>query len=605
MNNDQKIENLLNLALEASDAEREKSLNLDLGYNRRERTWELIVRYHGDIWKFQDQVKEILTLSGGYAIVTINEDRIDWLSGQPEIEFVEKPKRLFFSVDQGRSASCVNPLQTGEYNLRGQGVLVAVIDSGVDYFHPDFRNEDGTTRIMAIWDQTAVQKSAEDGTAEEKPLSENISAENGPAVYAAVGNRPAELVRGVEYTESEINEALAAGTREAGYRIVPTRDVSGHGTEVLGIAAGNGRASGGQYRGVAPESRILVVKLGAPGQSFPGTVELLLALDYVIRKASELGMPVAVNLSFGNVYGSHDGTSLLETYLDMAAGMWRSVICVGTGNEGNTGGHVSGFLQEGEESSIEFGIADSEPTINLQLWKSYVDRFQIILVHPNGETFGPLQERLGAQRILAGRTEILVYYGEPKPFSTAQEIYFDFIPRGNYVDAGVWKIRLIPQEIVEGRYDFWLPASGVLNPNTRFFAPTVNTTLTIPSTSRNIVAVGAYNSRLMTYAAFSGRGYTRDGGQIKPDLVAPGVGITTTAVGGAYTSVTGTSFATPFVTGAAAMMMQWGIVEGNDAFLYGEKVRAYLQRGATRIPAMIGYPNPIVGYGEDVIIRLH
>lgn len=587
MNNDQKIENLLNLALEANDAEREKSLNLNQGYDRKTRTWELIVRYHGDIWKFQNQVQEIITLSGGYAIVTVNEDLIDWLSAQPEIEFVEKPKRLFFSVNQGRAVSCVNQLQTGAYNLKGQGVLVAVIDSGVDYFHPDFRNEDGTTRIEAIWDQTAVRRGAGEEETEEGATSSEMEGEN----------ILPENIRGVEYTEAQINEALAAGSREAGYQIVPSRDVSGHGTEVLGIAAGNGRASGGQYRGMAPESRILVVKLGAPGQSFPGTVELMLALDYVIRKALKLGMPVAVNLSFGNVYGSHDGTSLLETYLDMTAGMWQNVICVGTGNEGNTGGHISGFLQEGQERTVEFGIADSEPTVNLQLWKSYTDQFQIVLVHPNGETFGPLQERLGAQRILAGRTEILVYYGEPKPYTTAQEIYFDFIPRGSYVDPGVWKIRLIPQQIVEGRYDFWLPSSGALNPNTRFFGPTVNTTLTIPSTARKIVAVGAYDSRLMTYAAFSGRGNTRDERQIKPDLVAPGVGIVTTAVGGAYTSATGTSFATPFVTGAAAMMMQWGIVEGNDSFLYGEKVRAYLQRGAARLPTLIGYPNPIVGYG--------
>ena len=173
------------------------------------------------------------------------------------------------------------------------------------------------------------------------------------------------------------------------------------------------------------------------------------------------------------------------------------------------------------------------------------------------------------------------------------------------MDSGVWKIRLIPRRVVEGRYDFWLPSSGALNPNTRFFGPTVNTTLTIPSTAQKIIAVGAYDSRLMTYAAFSGRGNTRDERQIKPDLVAPGVGITTTAVGGSYTNVTGTSFATPFVTGSAAIMMQWGIVEGNDPFLYGEKVRAYLQRGAMRLPTLIGYPNPIVGYGEDVIIRLH
>ena len=152
--NDQKLENLLNLALDATDAEREKSLNMNFGYDRQNRIWELIVRYHGDLSGVGERTKEIILLSGGYAIITAEESEIDWISSQPEVEYIEKPKRLFFSAAQGRSASCINPLQTGAFDLRGQGVLVAVIDSGVDYFHPDFRNEDGTTRIVALWDQT-------------------------------------------------------------------------------------------------------------------------------------------------------------------------------------------------------------------------------------------------------------------------------------------------------------------------------------------------------------------------------------------------------------------------------------------------------------------
>ena len=130
----------------------------------------------------------------------------------------------------------------------------------------------------------------------------------------------------------------------------------------------------------------------------------------------------------------------------MISGMWKNVICVGTGNEGNTGGHISGKLGQQEERILEFGISQQEPVMNIQLWKAYFDQFQIILIHPDGESFGPLQERLGVQRILAGNTEILIYYGEPKPYTTAQEIYFDFIPKGSYVDDGVWKIRLIPQK---------------------------------------------------------------------------------------------------------------------------------------------------------------
>lgn len=176
--NDQKLENLLNLALDATDAEREKSLNMNFGYDRQNRIWELIVRYHGDLSGVGERTKEIILLSGGYAIITAEESEIDWISSQPEVEYIEKPKRLFFSAAQGRSASCINPLQTGAFDLRGQGVLVAVIDSGVDYFHPDFRNEDGTTRIVSLWDQT-IQRPKRNDAMETDITSkgENISEE--------------------------------------------------------------------------------------------------------------------------------------------------------------------------------------------------------------------------------------------------------------------------------------------------------------------------------------------------------------------------------------------------------------------------------------------
>ena len=170
------------------------------------------------------------------------------------------------------------------------------------------------------------------------------------------------------------------------------------------------------------------------------------------------------------------------------------------------------------------------------------------------------------------------------------------IPKSQYIDSGVWKIQLIPSKVVDGSYDLWLPGGGILNEGTRFSFPTPETTLTIPSTAGRVISVGAYNSRYMSYVDFSGRGYTRVIKAVKPDLAAPGVDIRTTAVGGRYDNRTGTSFAAPFVTGAAALMMEWGIIKGNDPFLYGEKVKAYLRRGAR--PLLGGeYPNNRIGYG--------
>ena len=586
--NDQKIENQLNLALEATEEEREKSVVLNTGYDREERTWELIVKYTGDLERIASENIQVTRLLNEYAILVVPESLIGWLADIPEIEYIEKPKRLYFARANGKRASCMTPVQRPPLSLTGRGVLVAVLDSGADYRHPEFRNLDGTTRIRALWDQTAE------------------------------GTPPPGYYVGTEYTQEQLNEALTregltqqeavreasdeglmqqgavretSGEMLARQNALPvSRDVSGHGTGVLAIAAGN--------NGVAYESEILVVKLGSPrADSFPRTTELMMGINYVIEKALEYRMPVAINISFGNTYGSHTGKSLLETYIDDISNLWKSVFCVGSGNEGAAAGHAGGRLAAGEIQNVEFAVGNYEPTLSLQIWKNYVDTFDIFLVHPNGTVLGPFYERPATQRYRAGRTELLVYYGEPSPYSVEQEIYVDFLPLGDYIDSGVWNVRLVPGRMLDGSYQIWFPSSAATGSATRFLRPRESDTLTIPSTASNVITVGAYNTATDAYADFSGRG-SEDGGALKPSLAAPGVNIETAAPDGRYVSQTGTSFATPFVTGAAALLMQYGVVDGEDPFLYGEKVKAYLQRGARPLPGFGAYPNNQVGYGS-------
>ena len=586
--NSAKIENLLNLALDVGERERMRSPELSVGYDKADQTWEIIVKYYGSLDALAQQYPQwqITELLNEYAILRVPQEALDLLAELPQIEYIEKPKQLYFEAAQGRRASCMLPVQTGrgiagsDTNLTGSGVLVAIVDSGIDYRHPDFCRVDGTSRIAAIWDQTAVPREGE------RP--------------------PAGYHQGVEYTNEVINGALAAATAQEAAQIVPHTDISGHGTHVAGIAAGNGRASDGANRGVAYESDLLIVKLGIPGGgSFPRTTELMTAVDYCIRTARERGMPLALNLSFGNNYGSHSGNSLLETYLTDISGYWKCSIVAGSGNEAAKRVHTSGVLDRQPEI-IELAVADYEAGLNIQLWKSYADSFSIELIHPGGVLREVIRPVSGSRSSRLGGTDLLIYYGEPSPYSPFQEIYLELLPtEGSYIDAGIWKIRLTPERIVDGAYDLWLPAGSSISLATGFLRSTPETTLTIPSTASGVISVGAYDSFTDAPAAFSGRGYTRALRQIKPDLVAPGVDIISCAPGGGYASRTGTSMATPFVTGAAALLMQWGIVAGRDPYLYAEKLKAYLIRGARALPGITEYPNPQVGWGEDVIIRLH
>ena len=562
--NSQKLANDLNLALDMGYERGAAGSGLYTGYDSGSNTWELIVKYTGDIQSVAKRFgASAVVLLGGYAIVTMPQEHINEFADCAEVVYIEKPHRLFFSDRQALERSCVYYAWSAPYNLGGEGVLVAVIDSGIDWKNADFRNPDGSTRIFKLWDQTVAPESS--------------------------GYAPPEgYVVGTEYNRDVINLALSGD--EAALRSMNlSRDYSGHGTFVTGIAAGNGQGMASQFRGVAFESELIIVKLGDSEQrQFPRTTRLMEAVNYCIMEAQKAGKPVVINLSFGNNQGSHDGTDLLSTYLNAASDVWKNVIVCGSGNEAGNGIHASGVLSGRKAESVELAVGEYESGFNLQLWKNYSDEYGVELIAPSGERSGNLRT-YGADRVNLDNTQVYVYYGQPTPYSRYQQLYFEFVPAGGYVTSGVWRIVLTPVRIVDGRYDFWLQESATLNEDTRFFSPSEETTLTVPSAAGKVITVGAYNSRTDAYADFSGRGYTRTNDNIKPDIVAPGVDIVSTAVNGGYTVRSGTSMAVPFVSGSAALLMQWGIVKRNDPYLYGEKVKAYLIRTARHLP---GEPVP-------------
>lgn len=556
----QKLEDQLSLALDTPVQMREKSDNLDTGYAPSENTWELIVKYNGNLDRLTGGIR-VEPLIAGYAIVTIPENLIGAFSRMEEIEFIEKPKKLYPQVTAGLGASCFYPLlqPVSGKALSGQGVYMAILDSGIDYTDPMFRYADGTTKIAWLWDQ-GKRADAEKG---EKP--------------------PQGFFTGVEYSRKMLNANLQKNSERL------TTDVTGHGTNVAKIAVQG-----------APESELIVVKLDTARGTYPSTVSLLRAFTYVAKKAQVENMPVAINLSYGNTYGAHDGSSLLERFIDNITEVGRNVICIGAGNEGASAGHFAGKLSENEIQRISFAMGTYERSFSLQLWKWYADRMDISILSPAGEQYLIRNQNAGgeAQQAVMEQTKLLIFSGRPQPYRKREEVYIDFIPVETYLNTGIWTIEITPRRIANGELRLYMPSAVVRSENTRFLLPSPAQTLTIPSTAQKVITVGAYNAYVRSYAAFSGRG---DAGSDraennKPDLVAPGVNIRIgEGEGGAV--VSGTSYATPFVTAAAALLMEYGIVQGNDPFLYGEKVKAYLHAGARQLPGYDIWPNDQVGWG--------
>ncbi len=556
----QKLEDQLSLALDTPAQMREKSDNLDTGYAPSENTWELIVKYNGNLDRLTGGIR-VEPLIAGYAIVTIPENLIGAFSRMEEIEFIEKPKKLYPQVTAGLGASCFYPLlqPVSGKTLSGQGVYMAILDSGIDYTDPMFRYADGTTKIAWLWDQ-GKRADAEKG---EKP--------------------PQGFFTGVEYSGKMLNANLQKNSERL------TTDVTGHGTNVAKIAVQG-----------APESELIVVKLDTARGTYPSTVSLLRAFTYVAKKAQAENMPVAINLSYGNTYGAHDGSSLLERFIDNITEVGRNVICIGAGNEGASAGHFAGKLSENEIQRISFAMGTYERSFSLQLWKWYADRMDISILSPAGEQYLIRNQNAGgeAQQAVMEQTKLLIFSGRPQPYRKREEVYIDFIPVETYLNTGIWTIEITPRRIANGELRLYMPSAVVRSENTRFLLPSPAQTLTIPSTAQKVITVGAYNAYVRSYAAFSGRG---DAGSDraennKPDLTAPGVNIRIgEGEGGAV--VSGTSYATPFVTAAAALLMEYGLVQGNDPFSYGEKVKAYLHAGARQLPGYDIWPNDQVGWG--------
>ena len=557
--NNPKADAALNLSLSLPESLHEKSTSLSAVLTGS--VWEILVLASQDLSflaKLYPQI-EVSMLLENFALLRLPPSLIPTISALPQILYIEMPHYISFEILSGKRSSCITQVTLPPLSLTGNGVLVGFVDSGIDLTHPDFQDSNGNSRVLFLWDQTR----------DEYP--------------------PDGYLFGTEYNNEQINEALQMGK-------TLSKDESGHGTAAAGIACGNGNASNGRYRGIAPETELIVVKMRKNKGLYPRTTELLSGIDYCIKKALKFNRPLVLNISFGNNYGSHTGNSLSELYLNRVSLLGRISIIAAAGNEGASPVHTSGFLDQ--TVNVDFSISERQTSLNMQLWKDYADDVRIKLRAPSGTEY-TLSDNFGTNIETLDQTRIAFYNSAPSPFQRLQEYYFEFFPIADnfYLTSGVWSLIIEPISIKNGAFEMWLPSASSLNGATRFLSPDPYNTLTIPSSANSVITVGAYDAKTNTPADFSGRGAAAMPNLLtKPDLVAPGVSIIVPSFPGGYQTVSGTSFAAPFVAGSAALLMEWGIVKRNNLFLYGEQLKTWLIAGAKELP---GYPipNPRTGWG--------
>lgn len=497
---------------------------------------EYIVKYTGDILSLGYPTE---LLDAQFAIMELEDREAERLLEYWQVTSMEPARRLSGLLDRSMEAACIPPVQRENgLGLSGKGVLIGLVDSGLDLNHPEFLGEDGTSRVAALWDMTAE------------------------------GTPPPGFLHGAAYTGEEISR-------------VSSGDESGHGTAVAAIAAGRS--------GVAPEASIAAVKL-----SSARTTDVMRAVKYLLDQAEQWRMPCAVNLSYGTNCGSHQGQTLFESYIDQSAQRGRSVVVCAAGNEGSGAHHFRGRLSEGGVVDAEFTVSTQREEVCLSLWKNFADEAAFELVLPNGQTTGPLTE--GTRFLRFGAIRVAVYYGVPTHYTATQEALFLMSAPAGGLD-GLWKLRCYGRRVADGRFDVWLPTVEEVSNRTAFLQPEPDLTITLPATALYPISVGGFRPETETVSPFSGRGDQDCAGRVLLDLTAPAEAVRSAKPGGGYDTFTGTSMAAPFVSGSAALMMEWGIVQGNDPFLYGQRVKAFLCKGALRSP-FLQYPNPLWGYGR-------
>ena len=546
-----------------------------------------VVAYDGNIKKEIDDINDasIFFIDDNFAILSIKlQNYMETIRSIKSIIYIEL--NGIYTLGESPVEDSKAPVfhRNPSLNLRGSGVVVAIVDTGIDYLNNEFMREDETTRILRIWDQTIDS-----------------------------GKTPDGFISGSEYTEEDINKAIQAQKQgQNPYDIVPSKDDYGHGTKMAGIVGARGINR--EIVGVAPDCEFIIIKLQEASKEYVDfyyakgdkakyrNTDIIMALKYLYELSFTLNKPMIIYLPLGSNLGDHAGASILERYVDTKISGKNSLFVVtSTGNQGNTDTHTSGEIKSnGDSQIIELNCGKEQKGLVLQIYAQRPSKIKLGILSPSGERFENTNPRKTKHilindapiwKFIYEGTTVQVTYDSPDEFTGDDK----FVIKMEGITEGVWRFILTSNNIVDGKYYAWILQRELLAEDTRFLNPSPYTTLTIPGTAKTIINTSYYNQNNGAIVSESGRGYTTKD-YIQPIITAGGINAITTKPGGGTITMSGASVAGAILAGCCALILQWAVVDGNDPQMYATKLQAYIIRGARKREGDT-YPNRQCGYG--------
>ena len=513
-----------------------------------------------------------------------------------EYSYTSIPKCFYLMDSTSMEISGITAMQNNPtLSLKGQGVFVGIIDTGIDYTNSLFRRLDGSSRIYSMWDQTAeFQEESGEPQNGEMPNRESRN----------LTSPPAGFLYGLEYKNDLINQALASTDSGS---IVPEQDEIGHGTFLASLAAGNVDLDN-NFLGAAPESDILVVKLKLAKQNLRDYFylsktmpiyqenDIMAAISYLNRVASDVGKPLVIMMGLGSTQGSHGGSSPLSLYCNRVGAQRERCVVVPAGNQAAKRHHFYGEATSLlEPVRVEIDVEENFPGFCMELWTFAPELVRAVVQSPTGQQSEgrfPITEETQTTRFVFENTLVTMDYRIAGRQSGDLLIFFRF----SNVVKGIWTILVYPENAITGAFHIWLPIREETEKDITFIRPNPDTTITTPSAAWIPITVGGYNG--LTDALFidSGRGFNALG-QVKPDFCAPCVGVTGAGLRNNYVTYTGTSAAAAITAGACAQVLQWGVIGGNAPGMNSVEVKNTLIRGCRRDSGLV-YPNRELGFGK-------